>query len=68
MPGATKSIATDNIHPKGMGPNVPPSSTLRTYLTDSREFYFMGSTYELVPLVREVHRILDKVNKITGIR
>lgn len=66
--GATKSIATDNIHPKGMGPNVPPSSTLRTYLTDSREFYFMGSTYELVPLVREIHRILDKVNKVPGIR
>ena len=63
----TVRIATDNIHPKGMGPNVAPESTLRTYLTDSREFFFMGHTYEIVPLVREVRRILDEVEKVPGV-
>jgi len=66
--GASKTIATDNIHPKGMGPNVAPESTLRTYLTDSREFFFMGHTYEMVPLVREVRRILDEVQSVPGVR
>jgi hypothetical protein len=66
--GRTKSIATDNIHLKGMGPNVAPDSTLRTYLTDSREFYFMGHIYEIVPLVREVRRILDEVENVPGVR
>ncbi len=66
-PGPSKSFATDNIHPKDMGPNVPPDSALRAYLTDSREFYFMGDAYEMVPLVREVRRILEEVEKIPGV-
>ncbi|MEX2125960.1 MAG: hypothetical protein WD795_18870 [Woeseia sp.] len=65
---ASRAIATDNIHPKDMGPNVAPESTLRTYLTDSREFFFMGHTYEIVPLVCEVRRILDEVQKVPGVR
>ena len=65
---ATVSFATDNIHPKGMGANVPPESTFRTYLTDSREFFFVGHTYELVPLASEVRRILEAVQKVPGVR
>jgi hypothetical protein len=61
-------FAADNIHPKGMGANVPPESTFRTYLMDSREFFFMGRTYELVPLATEVRRILAAVQKVPGVR
>ena len=65
---ATVSFATDNIHPKGMGANVRPESTFRTYLTDSKEFFFMGHTYELVPLATEVRKILETVLKVPGVR
>lgn len=66
-PGTSKSFATDNIHPKDAGPNVPPDSALRAYLTDTREFYFMGDVYEMLPLVREVRRIREEVEKIPGV-
>jgi hypothetical protein len=65
---ATARFATDNIHPKGMGTNVPPESTFRTYLTDSREFFFMGQSYELVPLATEVRRVLVAAQKVPGVR
>lgn len=38
------------------------------YLTDSREFYFMGDVYEMVPLVREVRRNLEEVEKVPVVR
>lgn len=65
--GPSKWFATDTIHPKDAGPSVPPDSMLRAYLTDTREFYFMGDVYELVPLVREVRRILEEVQEIPGV-
>jgi len=66
--GPSKWFATDNIHPKDMGPNVPPDSALRAYLIDCNEFYFMGDVYEMAPLVREVRIILETVENVPGIR